>query len=249
MNWNLIKNRYDPGDELGWLENELATLEKLGHNAIIISHVPPNNGCVHSWGHRFRGLMERYQNVVRFSLHGHIHDEMFSVARGIKDDKNLLINWAAASVTTYQNRNPAFVVIDIDEEYMIPLNFRTYYFNITKANIEGPKWEFLHDFVGTYGLEDASPNSFEKLAIKMRDDEFTSALYRWNKKRRVTPGLGPCDEKCRMLNYCFIMSTENYQRKRCEGKPELDFTNNLPDALMNFLTNTWIKKENKAVVE
>lgn len=60
LNWNLIKNRYDPGNFLTWLEEELLTLEKLGQNAIIISHVPPNNGCVHSWGHRFRGLMERF---------------------------------------------------------------------------------------------------------------------------------------------------------------------------------------------
>lgn len=173
---------------------------------------------------------------------------MFAVAKGIKDDKNLLINWIGSSVTTYQNRNPGFVVIEIDEEYMIPINFKSYYFNITKANEGNPKWELLHDFLREYHLEDASPNSFEQLAIKMRDHEFYSSLYMWNKKRRVLPAPPTCSESCRLANYCFATSTENYQKKRCKGQPELDFNKNLPDALMNFLTNTWVKKEKDHVV-
>lgn len=30
MNWELIKNRYDPGNQIAWLENELSGLEAIG---------------------------------------------------------------------------------------------------------------------------------------------------------------------------------------------------------------------------
>lgn len=30
MNWALIKNRYDPGNQIAWLESELASLESIG---------------------------------------------------------------------------------------------------------------------------------------------------------------------------------------------------------------------------
>jgi hypothetical protein len=41
VNFALLKSRYDPGDELTWLEKELADLEKNNGMAIIIGHVPP----------------------------------------------------------------------------------------------------------------------------------------------------------------------------------------------------------------
>ena len=53
-------NRYDPGNQITWLENELKELEKVGGQAIMISHIPPGDDCIHAWGHRFRGIMERY---------------------------------------------------------------------------------------------------------------------------------------------------------------------------------------------
>jgi len=94
----------------------------MGGNAIIIAHIPTNGDCVHGWGHRYRGLMERYQHIVRFSLFGHTHDDSFSITQSIMDSKNIGINIVAGSMTSYQNMNPSFTVIEVDEELMIPLN-------------------------------------------------------------------------------------------------------------------------------
>lgn len=60
MNWELIKNRYDPGNEIEWLQAELAALEAVNGTAILITHIPTNGDCLHGWGLRFKGLMERY---------------------------------------------------------------------------------------------------------------------------------------------------------------------------------------------
>lgn len=40
LNLYLMKNKYDPGQQLEWLENELKELEAIGGNAIIIGHYP-----------------------------------------------------------------------------------------------------------------------------------------------------------------------------------------------------------------
>lgn len=70
-----MKNKYDPGNHLAWLEKELAKLEKSGGQAIIITHLPTIKECIHGWGHRFRGILDRYQNVIRVGLYGHTHKE------------------------------------------------------------------------------------------------------------------------------------------------------------------------------
>ena len=127
MNWYLLKNenRYDPGLHIEWLQNELDNLEAINGSAIIICHIPTNGDVLHGWGHRFRGLMERYQNVVRFGLFGHTHDEEYSIVQSITGgEKNIILNYIAPSVTPYTDKNPSFTLIEIDEEYMVPLNIK-----------------------------------------------------------------------------------------------------------------------------
>jgi hypothetical protein len=60
MNWWLIKNRYDPGNQIEWLQAELEALEAINGTAIYMTHIPTNGDCLHGWGHRLRGLQERY---------------------------------------------------------------------------------------------------------------------------------------------------------------------------------------------
>ena len=163
-NWALIKNKYDPGNEIAWLQAEFDALEKTNGTAIIIAHIPPGGDCVHAWGHRFRGLMERYQHIVRFSLFGHTHDDSFAVTQNINNTNNIGVNLIAGSVTSYQNMNPSFNVITLDAELMIPINQETYYFNITAANLGKPEWKLLHDFTQYYKIGDMSPDSLSSLA-------------------------------------------------------------------------------------
>ena len=81
--------------------------------------------------------MDRYQNVVRFSLFGHTHMEHFNVVKSIDDNKNIGINFICGSATTQTDMNPGFTVVEIDEEFMIPTNFKTYYFDLVEAKKTG----------------------------------------------------------------------------------------------------------------
>jgi len=44
-NWSLLANATDPGNTLAWLEQTLRTLESQNKGAIIIGHIPPQEGC------------------------------------------------------------------------------------------------------------------------------------------------------------------------------------------------------------
>jgi hypothetical protein len=60
-NFEVLKSRYDPGDQLKWLEDELAALEKVSGSAIVIGHIPPMyDECMHGWSVRYKALAERY---------------------------------------------------------------------------------------------------------------------------------------------------------------------------------------------
>lgn len=159
-NWGIIKTRYDPGDQLDWLEKELASLEAQNGQAIFISHIPPYKECAQSWQMRFRSLMERYQNVVRAGFYGHTHKEGIALTQAFYKDINIGLSFNTGSLSTYTDRNPSFALIEFDAEYMIPVSYKTYYLDLDKANQQNqPHWELLHDFQNEYGISDLSPDS------------------------------------------------------------------------------------------
>lgn len=155
--------------------------------------------------------MDRYQNVVKIGLFGHIHSEAITVVKSIKDDKNIGLNYMGGSATTKTNFNPGFTVIEIDEEHMTPVNIKTYSMNLTEANLKGqPNWEFLHDYLNFYQMEDLSPNSFAKIAEKVLVNEEFAKAYIWNKSKKGNDKPKSCDEKCRHSEYCGMISSETF---------------------------------------
>ena len=85
------------------------------------------------------------------------------------------------SVTTYTHQNPSYMMIDLDQETMLPVNMYTYYMDIDKANETGePTWELLHDYKSEYGLTDLSPKSLKDLSDRMLTDADLAATFQWN---------------------------------------------------------------------
>jgi hypothetical protein len=85
--------------------------------------------------------------------------------QSIGDNKNIGLNFYAGSLTTLAWKNPSFNVIELDAEYMIPLNIKTYSFNPIQANIDDfPTWNMLHDYLSYYSLSDLRPDNIMTLA-------------------------------------------------------------------------------------
>ena len=92
-------------------------------------------------------------------------------------------------------------------------------------------------------MEDVSPDSFHKLAEKIRDDEATATLFHWNKKRRRYNFPHTCTAGCRLYDYCKVATSEDFERNDCMGEPNYDFYEEPTKSFMNMMTNVWIEKE------
>jgi sphingomyelin phosphodiesterase len=93
--------------------------------------------------------------------------------------------------------NPSFTVFEMDEEFMLPLNFHTIYNNLTETNRVGtPKWEELHDFVQHYGISDVSPDSLDVLASNILLNTKLASQYMWNRRKRADPTSPYCVDHC-----------------------------------------------------
>jgi len=198
MNWWLMDDRSDPGDQLKWLEQELASLEIAGGFAHIMAHIPPNE-CLHQFGERYHALMDRYQNVVRYSSFGHTHQEDFLVTRAMNTVTPIGFNLITGSGTTMTNVNPGFTVIDFDEEFMVPVNIHTYYMDVNESNknpSKQPDWKLLHDYIEEYSMVDLSPSSFRDLTNRLYNSLDLAQKYENNRyKLGISPEAKYHDDK------------------------------------------------------
>ena len=143
-------------------------------------------------------------------------------------------------------------MVDIDEEYMIPLNFNTYYLDITQAaqNPSTASWKHLHDYIDYYGLPDLSPDSiYNYLAIPVRDNETAAMTYLWNKFRQASIKQPKnCGQTCRTRLFCEMTASEQFDFNVCQGHAAYDFINESVESIANLLTSEWIQKGNPSNV-
>lgn len=163
--------------------------------------------------------MERFQNVIRFALQGHTHNEDFQVALSITHpDKAVGVNSVGGSLTPYTEKNPSFMVIEFDALTMLPVNMKTYSFNLEEANqVAGdkPGWALLHDWIDTYQMKDLSPASFKNLSERFKTDQDLANMYSWNRVRQY--GTEPTNASGSHL-YCNTVSVETYQYQQCSAE-------------------------------
>jgi hypothetical protein len=118
--------------------------------------------CNHGWSLRFKALYERYQHVIRFGFYGHEHAEWIQLYPSVRNPNvRMGMAFMVGSSTTYLYKNPGFSVIDLDQQYMLPINIHTHFFNISKAHDhpQNANFEYLHDFLSFYNLTSMSPDS------------------------------------------------------------------------------------------
>ena len=112
-------------------------MQENGEVAILIGHHPPGyEDCLSEWAKRLNALIERYQDVIRVSFFGHVHEEMFSNVRAWKSNRSISVNHWSAAMTTYSERLkpafPSFRRFLLDEETMLPVKIETWILDINK---------------------------------------------------------------------------------------------------------------------
>lgn len=181
--------------------------------AIMMGHYTPVN-CQHEFGVRFRALMERFQNVIRFGIVGHTHEESYQLNNSMTNpEKPVMVTSVGGSVTTYDFMNPTFMVIDFDAKTMLPVNMHTYYIDVEDANQAGsPNWKVLHDYIDTYSMKDMSPSSFKDLAVRIFTNKELATQFQYNKRRQNPNAPLKVDQ---LAIYCDLVTSEMHEANEC----------------------------------
>ncbi|XP_054162145.1 sphingomyelin phosphodiesterase-like [Oppia nitens] len=185
-NWWLAYDPVDPDGQLKWLIDELYAAELNKQTAIIIGHIPPyqTKVCYTAWASNYFRIMVRFQHLIVGQYYGHTHlDEIV-----VFYDKNRTTNqtypishgYIGSSVTTWPAVNPGYRIFTLDETGK-PLDFTTYYSNITQDNIDGkqivPKWQIAYTAKQSYQLSELSKEAWDAFITRADTDQKLTDLY------------------------------------------------------------------------
>jgi hypothetical protein len=118
---------------------------------------------------------------------GHTHDQYFSVTNSLTNpEKHINVAQIGPSVTTSAYKNPAYGLITVDKETMLPTNYQIYAMDIEKANkYDAPLWDLSVDYKHDYDLDDIRPDAMYSLAERVRTDRSFAGLYKYHMARKV----------------------------------------------------------------
>ena len=185
-----------------------------------------------------------YQHIVILHLFGHSHVEFFNVFTDTKNSSSIGMMHGPGGVTTYTQHNPAFRIYDIDYETGYPVKAYKHFFNITKANLGNPEWEFAYELTDEYGLKNLSPESFKNLTLRFLTEDGIATKYLQNSETKSAHGMSQdCSSiGCKTSTYCKTTNIIAFERRDCNGQKRIDFKNNLLYALYETFFDPWIEQ-------
>lgn len=199
-NFWLYINSTDPGNQLQWLIHELQISELLHEKVHIIGHIPPGGeDCLKVWSKNYNKIIRRFSKIVTGQFFGHTHNSEFEVFYDYNNEDNrynsnkksstikrsidvnkaeswtpISVGFIGPSITTFIDLNPSFRVYNIDPNLgFMPIDFETYFMNLTLANERGPiepKWESAGLFSQRFGTNGTSPISLHNLLADIANE-------------------------------------------------------------------------------
>eukprot|EP00347_Sterkiella_histriomuscorum_P003902 403362501 len=177
-NFGLFNETNDAAKHLDWLKGILEQAEKENELLIIAGHMSPGDyNCVKKWSVRYQALLERYQHLLRLSVYGHDHRELFDIIRGKHSDKPIHVNQVAGSLGTFTKVNPSVRIFKMHAKHHVPIEMKVYELDIEEANRGKPRFQLMADFKKDYGLKNLSPSEYSKLSERFLIDEEMSQRY------------------------------------------------------------------------
>ena len=101
-------------------------------------------------------------------MFGHTHSDVFRTALSSKELEPTGTMTVCGSLTTWGGINPSFCVYELDKETLLPIQRKTWSYDIKQANENGsPKWELYTDWLLDYEMSDLSPSSYFDFARRL----------------------------------------------------------------------------------
>lgn len=137
INFFLMRNPTDPGNQFEWLENVLRQAEKDGEYVFMIGHIPPGDSTFLSeCSRRYNAIVDRFSSIIRGQFFGHTHYDEFRIITEYFNSTNIAgLVLTAPSLTTYTMKNPSFRVYEVDSNTKIVKDYSQYRLNLTEANL------------------------------------------------------------------------------------------------------------------
>lgn len=163
-------------DQLHWFRNELAAAKEDGEKVHVISHIPANDLlCFRAWAREYRKIVEEFSDTIVAVFNGHSHEDELNVYYSERDPtKAFGISFNGGSGTTFGYVNPNFKVYSVDRKTYEVLDYETWHYNITEANLtpsQPPRWQKTYTFKDAYNLTDLSPKAMDGLVKRLAADK------------------------------------------------------------------------------
>jgi sphingomyelin phosphodiesterase len=190
LNFSLFGSEADPGNQIEWLENELAECRRLGQKAWILRHSPMGTGTQLESNKRTLWLYEVYHKYIGAVIAGHTHQDEFTMMlnqnadpKNLKEEDYIGTQWINPSITTYDSGFPSIRVYEVDKNTLEVVNFSQYRADLKEANelydeTKGedqtpPKFKEAYNFKEHYGMAELSTKEFLKLHSRRHNLEET----------------------------------------------------------------------------
>lgn len=139
------------------------------------------------WAERFVVLIERYANIIRGLIYGHVHENYFTLIKGVKREP-ISVAYVCPSLTTHTYNRPTYRVFEMDRDTYQLTDYVQYSMNIEKSNEENkPIWGESYRFTKYFDVPSLSIRSHQILLDKMK----TNKDNMWNKALTMKYQEGP----------------------------------------------------------
>lgn len=220
-NWWNFYTVEGQAEQLQWFHDVLLQAEALNEKVHVLAHIPPGEGsCMRVWSREYNRIVERFRHVIVAQFYGHTHFDEFNLAYS---DKNLYdavsVGWNGGSLTAYADVNPNYKIFEVDSINFEIVNFESWGYNLTEANLEStkpPNWRKIYSFKQTYNLQDLSLRSLHDLINQFVGNETLLYEYWRLKVKDGDPLLKVgCNRSCLTSALCEIVTKEIGDDRKC----------------------------------
>lgn len=213
-NWWLLHHPVDPYDQLKWLIGVLTKSEQNNERVHILYHMPPGRDeCYFVWAREYRRIVDRFANIIAGQFNGHTHRDEFNVFYNISSpEQPISMVWNGASITTFDQANPSFKLVSIDEKTFNVLDFEEWTYNLTLANLtpeKNPNWYKLYSFKEAFGVKSLEADQIHNLVMKMTQrHELLDQYHRYKFREGDNEMVKGCDDVCKKDLLCSMVKTQ-----------------------------------------
>ncbi len=128
---------------------------------------------------RYHALMERFTNIIRGQMFGHIHSDNVQVMRGIVDTTKISgLVYILPQFSTFEYANPSYRIFELQANNYAITNYYQYRLYIDEANRDdNPNWRIAYIFKDLYGV---SAINYEDVAAAIeRITNELNLLHHW----------------------------------------------------------------------